>query len=96
MPKAAATGHGGTNDYSTWKYNISPKYAALEQGQNKIAFKVPCIGSFTNFTKFKSVNVTGIGATHGVNGQNGQYGVNGSSFGGNGERGGLGGSLMKA
>ena len=90
--KAAATGHGGTNDYSTWKYTITPKYAALKQGQNKITSKVSCIGSSTNITKFYSVNVTGIGATHDVNGQNGQNGVNGSSFGGNGERGGLGGS----
>ena len=90
--KAAATGHGGTNDYSTWKYTITPKYAALKQGQNKITSKVSCIGSFTNFTKFYSVNITGIGATHSVNGQNFQNGVNGSSFGGNGERGGLGGS----
>ncbi len=64
--KAAATGHGGTNDCSTWKYTITPKYAAL--GQNKITSKVSSIGSFTNFTKFYSVNVTGIGATHGANG----------------------------
>jgi hypothetical protein len=28
--KEAATGHGGTNDYSTWKYTITPKYAALK------------------------------------------------------------------
>ena len=34
--KAAATGHGETNDYSTWKYTITPKYATLKQGKNKI------------------------------------------------------------
>jgi hypothetical protein len=28
--KEAPTGHGGTNDYSTWKYTITPKYAALK------------------------------------------------------------------
>jgi len=28
--KAAASGHGGTNDYSTWKYIITAKYAALK------------------------------------------------------------------
>lgn len=67
--KAAATGHGGTNDYSTWKYTITPKYAALNQGENKITSKVSCIGNFTNFTKFYSVNITGIGATHSVNGE---------------------------
>jgi len=89
---AVATGHGGKSDYSTWKYTITSKYAALKQGQNKITSKVSCIGISTNFTKFYSVNVTGRRATHSVNGQNGQNSVNGSSFGGNGERGGLGGS----
>lgn len=67
--KAAATGQGGTNDYSTWKYTITPNYAALNQGENKITSKVCCMGNFTNFTKFYSVNITGIGATYSVNGQ---------------------------
>lgn len=56
------------------RLNMQPQ----KQGQNKITFKVSCIGSITNFTKFYSVNVTGIGTTHGANGQNGQNGVNGS------------------
>jgi hypothetical protein len=59
--KAVATGHGGKNDYSTWKYTITSKYAALEQGQNKITSKVSCIATPTNLTKSYSVNVTGTG-----------------------------------
>jgi hypothetical protein len=59
--KAVATGHGGKNDYSTWKYNITSKYAALKPGQNKITSKISCISTPTNLTKFNSVNVTGTG-----------------------------------
>jgi hypothetical protein len=59
--KAVATGHGGKNDYSTWKYSITSKYAALKQGQNKITSKVSCIATPTNLTKSYSVNVTGTG-----------------------------------
>jgi hypothetical protein len=59
--KAVATGHGGKNDYSTWKYTITSKYAALKQGQNKITSKVTCIATPTNLTKSYSVNVTGTG-----------------------------------
>jgi len=58
---AVATGHGGKNDYSTWKYTITSKYAALKQGQNKITSKISCIATPTNLTKFNSVNVTGTG-----------------------------------
>jgi hypothetical protein len=59
--KAVATGHGGKNDYSTWKYTITSKYATLKQGQNKITSKVTCIATPTNLTKSYSVNVTGTG-----------------------------------
>jgi hypothetical protein len=58
---AVATGHGGKSDYSTWKYTITSKYAALKQGQNKITSKVSCIATPTNLTKSYSVNVTGTG-----------------------------------
>ncbi|MGB8934502.1 MAG: hypothetical protein WCC17_05290, partial [Candidatus Nitrosopolaris sp.] len=34
--KAVATGIGGANDYSTWNYRLTPAYAAIKQGQNKI------------------------------------------------------------
>ncbi|MDQ6866715.1 MAG: hypothetical protein M3044_23200 [Thermoproteota archaeon] len=85
--KAVATGHGGTNDYSTWRYAITSNYAAIKQGQNKITAKISCAANPTNLTKFNSLNVTGIGTSHSVNGQNGKNGSNGAngiSSGGNG------------
>jgi hypothetical protein len=85
--KAVATGHGGTSDYSTWRYGITANYAAIKQGQNKITAKISCAASPTNLTKFNSLNVTGIGTPHTVNGQNGKNGANGGngiSSGGNG------------
>ncbi len=82
--KAVATGHGGTTDYSTWRYGITPNYAAVKQGQNKITAKISCAANPTNLTKFNSLNVTGIGTPHSVNGKNGSNGANGISSGGNG------------
>jgi hypothetical protein len=58
--KAVATGHGGTTDYSSWRYALTPNYAAMKHGQNKITAKVTCVANPTNLTKFNSVNVTGI------------------------------------
>jgi hypothetical protein len=57
--KTVALGHGGKDDYSVWHYNITPNYASLKVGQNKITAKISCIASPSNLTKFKSVNVTG-------------------------------------
>jgi hypothetical protein len=57
--KAVATGHGGTTDYSSWRYAITPNYAAMKHGQNKITAKISCVAT-PNLTKFNSVNVTGI------------------------------------
>jgi hypothetical protein len=85
--KAVATGHGGTTDYSTWQYGITPNYAAIKQGQNKITAKISCAATSTNLTKYNSLNVTGVSAPNGVNGQNGKNGTNGAngiSSGGNG------------
>ncbi len=85
--KAVATGHGGNTDYSTWRYGITPNYASIKQGQNKITAKVSCIANPTNLTKFTSLNVTGTGTPNSVNGQNGKIGTNGAngvSSGGNG------------
>jgi len=58
--KAVATGHGGTTDYSSWRYAITPNYSAMKHGQNKITAKISCVATPTNLTKFNSVNVTGI------------------------------------
>src|SRR5215467_760108 len=54
-----ALGHGGKGDYSVWHYNITPEYAFIKLGQNKITAKITCIVSPFNLTKFNSVNVTG-------------------------------------
>ena len=77
--KAVATGHGGTTNYSAWRYAITPNYAAIKQGQNKITAKITCAANPTNLTKFNSLNVTGIGVFHSVNGQNGKNGANGTN-----------------
>jgi hypothetical protein len=85
--KAIATGHGGTTDFSTWRYGITPDYATIKGGQNKITAKISCAANPANLTKFNSLNVTGIDTSHNVNGQNGKNGtagVNGISSGGNG------------
>jgi len=58
--KALATGHGGTTDYSSWRYALTPNYAAMKHGQNKITAKITCVANPTNLTKFNSVNVTGV------------------------------------
>lgn len=58
--KALATGHSGTTDYSSWRYAITPNYAAIKHGQNKITAKISCSANPTNLTKFNSVNVTGF------------------------------------
>jgi hypothetical protein len=102
--RAVAIGHSGTNDYSAWKYTITPKYASVKQGQNKITAKISCLSSPTNLTRFYSVNVTGVARViHGLNGLNGKNGTNGSAIsgsnggvaiGGIGGRGGNGGSAI--
>ena len=54
-----ATGHNGTNDYSTWKFPLNPKYATLKPGLgNKATAKLTCYDTRTNLTKFYSVNFT--------------------------------------
>ena len=57
--KTVALGHEGKGDYSVWHYNITPEYAFIKLGQNKITAKITCIVSPFNLTKFNSVNVTG-------------------------------------
>ena len=57
--KAVPTGHGGTNDYSTWNYRLTPTYTVIKQGQNKITAKFSC-GNNSSLTSHNSVNVTGV------------------------------------
>jgi hypothetical protein len=59
------TGSGGQNNYSTWSYMLTPNYATIEEGVNKITSKLSCDNDTT--AKWYSVNVTGI-----AGGQEGQ------------------------
>jgi hypothetical protein len=56
--KAVPTGHGGTNDYSTWNYRLVPTYTVIKQGPNKITAKLSCDKS--NIIPHNSVNITGV------------------------------------
>jgi hypothetical protein len=63
---SAPTGPKGANDYSTWKSTLTPKYAVIKEGANKITSKISCHDASANKTKFYSVNVTGVGSTRTV------------------------------
>ena len=52
-------GASGKDDYSNWQFLITPEYAPIKQGSNKITAKLSCLKSPTNLTKWFSVNVTG-------------------------------------
>ena len=56
---ATATGTGGTNDFSTWSYNIPATYTTLKEGQNKITAKLSCVDNPRGATH-NSVNITGF------------------------------------
>ena len=56
------TGPKGANDYSAWKFTLTPKYAVIKEGANKITSKITCHEISGNLTKFNNVNVTGIGS----------------------------------
>lgn len=55
-----ATGPSGNKDYSKWSVTLSPKYALIKQGANKITAKFSCNPNPT-IASFYSVNVTGVG-----------------------------------
>jgi hypothetical protein len=64
------TGPGGLNDYSKWSFTISPQYAEIEEGLNKITAKATCDALYgpelkqdlltKQYEKHYSINVTGI------------------------------------
>ncbi len=56
---AIATGHNGSNDYSTWKFPLSSKYAIIKPGLNRVAAKLTCSTKPTNITRFYGVNFYG-------------------------------------
>ena len=56
--KTNATGHNGSNDYSTWVYHLGFPYPPLKLGENKITAKITCAGS--SHARFNTVNITGV------------------------------------
>jgi hypothetical protein len=64
---AAAAGNGGANDYSQWKYTVTPNYTAIKEGQNKITSKITCPGGAVGLTKWFGINVTGVTGAAAVN-----------------------------
>ncbi len=64
--KAVPIGHGRANNYSTWNYRLTPTYAVIKQGQNKITAKLSC-GNNSSLTSHNSVNVTGVANSNPAN-----------------------------
>jgi hypothetical protein len=62
-----ATGPGGNKDYSKWSVTLSPKYALIKQGANKITAKFSCNPN-PAMASFYSVNVTGVGGASSATG----------------------------
>jgi hypothetical protein len=56
---ATPQGTNGKDDYSNWQFLLTPEYAPIKQGDNKITAKLSCLKTPTNLTKWYSVNVTG-------------------------------------
>lgn len=57
---ATATGPKGIKDYSTWKFVLTSKYAAITPGpNNKITSKYSCTNN-PSIVSYNSVNVTGV------------------------------------
>src|SRR5215831_4129959 len=59
--KTTPIGETGGNDYSKWKYILTPAYAGtIREGINRITAKILCQANPVNLTKFYSINVTGM------------------------------------
>jgi hypothetical protein len=59
--KTIPIGQAGGNDYSKWKYTLTPAYVGtIKEGVNRITAKLVCQASPVNLTKFYSINVTGM------------------------------------
>ena len=56
---ATPTGSRGPGDYSKWSFMLTPKYAPLKDGQNKITSRFSC-GNDPKSASHNSVNVTGV------------------------------------
>ena len=59
--KTIPIGQAGANDYSKWKYTLTPTYnGTIKEGINRITAKLLCQANPANLTKFYSINVTGV------------------------------------
>jgi hypothetical protein len=59
--KTNPIGETGGNDYSKWKYTLTPAYTGtIREGINRITAKLLCQANPVNLTKFYSINVTGM------------------------------------
>ncbi|MGB7558587.1 MAG: hypothetical protein WBM37_08735, partial [Nitrososphaeraceae archaeon] len=56
---AMPRGTSGKDDYSKWEFQLTPDYAPIKQGSNKITAKLECLKLPVNLTKWYSVTVTG-------------------------------------
>jgi hypothetical protein len=56
---ATPLGTSGKDDYSNWQFLLTPDYAPIKQGANKITAKLECLKSPVNLTKWYSVSVIG-------------------------------------
>jgi hypothetical protein len=56
---ATPKGTSGENDYSNWEFHLTPDYAPITQGPNKITAKLECLKLPVNLTKWYSVSVNG-------------------------------------
>jgi hypothetical protein len=56
---ATPKGTSGKGDYSNWEFHLTPDYAPIKQGPNKITAKLECQKLPVNLTKWYSVSVTG-------------------------------------
>jgi hypothetical protein len=57
---ATPKGNSEGKDYSNWQFLLTPDYAPIKQGENKITAKLECLKSPANLTKWYSVSVTGV------------------------------------
>lgn len=65
--KAIPTGSKGTNDYSSWKFEVTPDYTQLKEGENLISAKLSCPSISNDSTSMQdiksySVFITGTSA----------------------------------
>jgi len=59
--KTIPVGQTGGNNYSRWKYTLTPPYnGTIKEGTNRITAKLLCQAIPENLTKFYSINVTGV------------------------------------